>query len=48
VDNTAKKAAERKLLEEQIHLGEMAKQKFAQMQIDNEQADIEMQRRNPA
>jgi hypothetical protein len=48
LDNAAKKAVERKLLEEQIRLGEMVKQQFAQMQIDDEQADVEMQRRNPA
>jgi hypothetical protein len=46
-DNVAKKAAEKKLLEEQIRLGEMAKLQFAQMQVDDEHADIEMRRRNP-
>jgi hypothetical protein len=43
----AKKAAEKKLLEEQIRLGEMAKLQFAQMQVDDEHADVEMRRRNP-
>ena len=35
-DNAAKRAAEKRLLEEQIHLGEMAKQKFAEMQVYEE------------
>lgn len=46
-DNAAKNAAEMKLLKEQIHLGEMAKLQFAQMQIDEEHADVEMRKRNP-
>lgn len=46
-DNAAKKAAEKKLLEEQIRLGEMAKLQFAQMQIDEEHAEVEIQKKNP-
>lgn len=45
-DDAAKRAAERKLLEEQIRLGEMAKLQFAQMQIGEEQADAEVQKKN--
>jgi len=45
-DDAAKRAAERKLLEEQIWLGETAKLQFTQMQIGKKQADAEVQRKN--
>ena len=46
-DNAAKRAIEKQVLEEQICLGEVAKQKFAEMQVCEERADAEIRRRNP-
>jgi hypothetical protein len=46
-DDAAKKAAEKKLLEEQIRLCEIAKAQYAEMQLSEEVINGEMQRRNP-